>query len=231
MTLEERQEIYQEIYQLIRAAENKIKEAERLDTELHIPSINQLRYVAFHLSEALCSSDDILFKSEAEKAKNHCYRAIYDAHEIIIVYYLETVKVFRERYANNLSTVYEVLPSLVEDLNCSNNAREYIATIDRGAIISRDNYYQEAEPYCITLADISKKFAAAEPLLQNKIDKELRETRKLAAQELKETRKFIIQTFLTILAILVTGLGAYYTIASSHKPSTPIPPHTKPRHP
>ncbi len=47
-------ESLQEVIDLFDQAESKVKELERLCGELSIPSINQLRYVGYHLTKALC---------------------------------------------------------------------------------------------------------------------------------------------------------------------------------
>jgi uncharacterized protein (UPF0332 family) len=227
----ERQDLYQEIHQLIRTAENKLKEAERLDTKLTIPSVNQLRYVAFHLAEALCSRDDASFASEMGKAKNHCYRAIYDSHEMIIIYYLESIKVFREKYAENLSIVHKVLPSLIDYLNSADDAREYISGIDRGAIMSRDEYYRNADPHCKALASISRHFGAAEPVIQSKIREENTKILEKNINENKDARRFIIQVILSTLGVLVAAAAAYFTFLSIQKPSSIVSPATQPAHP
>jgi hypothetical protein len=76
MTPEEKQERFRNIQRLFEIAEQKIKECERLETSLLIPSVNQLRYVAHHLIKALCSCDERFIESEIDKSENHCYRAI-----------------------------------------------------------------------------------------------------------------------------------------------------------
>lgn len=48
MTPAEKNKKYQEIWDLLQRAEQKLKETERLDGKLSMPSNNQLRYVGYH---------------------------------------------------------------------------------------------------------------------------------------------------------------------------------------
>ncbi len=91
-------------------AENKIKSIERETSELSIPSVNQLRYVAYHLIEILKNSENI--DEELDKAINHAKRAKYDVLEISCLYYLEEIKEFQDNYSQYTETI-DILPEYI----------------------------------------------------------------------------------------------------------------------
>ena len=59
--------------------EIKIKEIERLEGKLSIPSINELRYFGYHVAKAvsldIAGDEDSEIDAELEKAFRHCQRA------------------------------------------------------------------------------------------------------------------------------------------------------------
>ncbi len=99
------QQVYQEeIEKLIKCFEEteiKVKHLEQDTFELAIPSINQLRYVGYHILKASrldnTSVDNV--KDEIKKALNHCQRAKFDAIEIWITYLLEEIRMFEGTYS------------------------------------------------------------------------------------------------------------------------------------
>jgi hypothetical protein len=102
----EQKNTIKEIVQLFDEAESRVKEVELLAHELSIPSVNQLRYVGYHLARSLNEEDNSTeFDLQIGKAKGHCQRAIYDAHEAGIIFMLERVKQFREVYSGSPGSV------------------------------------------------------------------------------------------------------------------------------
>jgi hypothetical protein len=61
-----------------------------------IPSINELRYVGYHIVRSLLSDDEKELQAERVKAINHVKRAIYDIDESLLIYYIETAANFKE---------------------------------------------------------------------------------------------------------------------------------------
>ncbi|MBE0508349.1 MAG: hypothetical protein IBX50_16800 [Marinospirillum sp.] len=61
---------------LFSEAEAKVKEAEEIDGAISVPSINELRYVGYHLTRALANKDPREVEQELTKAANHARRAI-----------------------------------------------------------------------------------------------------------------------------------------------------------
>ena len=82
-----------QIVGLFDQAENLLKEVEKVCGDLTVPSINQLRYVGYHIARAIVAQHDDSFFDELKKAENHCKRAIYDAYEVGILYFLDGIKI------------------------------------------------------------------------------------------------------------------------------------------
>ena len=56
-------------------AEKQLKNSEHDTNNLSIPSINQMRYVAYHLVESFELQDESKIEEEIKKATNHAQRA------------------------------------------------------------------------------------------------------------------------------------------------------------
>lgn len=185
----------QTIVNLFDQAEALIKEIERLNSDLAIPSINQLRYVGYHIARALCegAATDIIDK-EINKAKNHCQRAIYDAHEVGIIYLLQSIKTFKARNTEKSNAVLQALPTYVDDLVAADKAAKFIDQINKNHRDNRSAYYEQAKPHYSTLREIENKLTTAEPLIQTSHQTQV-------IQDKRITRRFILATGLTLLGI------------------------------
>lgn len=190
------------IVDLFDTAENKVKEVEQFAQELSIPSINELRYVGYHLARALCEENEQELNCQIEKAKGHCKRSIYDAHEIGIMFMLESVIDFKKNYTVHSSTVLEVIPTYTDELSRSNKASRFIAEIKESHHDNRDDYYEDCVPHYDSLRDIVDKLTVAEPLINKKIIEKIESDR-------KGTRRFIITVLLGLLGLSITGTLLY----------------------
>ncbi|MCG5549266.1 hypothetical protein [Halorhodospira halochloris] len=188
-----------EVVHLFDEAEHKTKEIEQFVQELSIPSINELRYSGYHLARAFTYVGEQRkeFDEQISKAKRHCERAIYDAHEVGIIYMLEKIKNFKERYSGSSHTVAEIIPDYVDDLVSVDEASKLIGKAHEGHIGDRATYYEECRPHYNRVWEISSKFEKASPLIDEKIHKNIR-------KEQKETRRFITTTLLTFLGIAIS---------------------------
>lgn len=195
------------IVALFDKAENKVKEVEQFAQELSIPSINELRYVGYHLARAMCENDERELSCQIEKAIGHCKRAIYDAHEIGIIYMLERVRIFKDAYSSHASAVLEVIPAYTGELSSSNKASKFIAEIKEQHRNNRDDYYELCVPHYETLRDIVERLSQAEPLINTKITEK-------ATQDRRDTRRFIMTISLTVLGITITATLLYLKIDS-----------------
>lgn len=83
-----------EICRLYNTAESDLKNIGRVEQELLITAVNQLRYAGQHLLRALDSDDVDRIRSELDAAKRHCQRAIYDVNDSGAQFYLEMIDRF-----------------------------------------------------------------------------------------------------------------------------------------
>ncbi len=176
-------------------AEKQLKHSEHDTNELSIPSINQLRYVAFHLIESLSSQDNIKIEEELNKAINHAQRAKYDAVEIGIIYYLEQIKIFQESYSSFTETL-EILPNYIDYLTKAQNASDKLQAI-KDDEKDRETYYKEIVPFYQILKDVYISFQTAIPLINKKVEESNDKAR-------KENKRFLTGAGLTLFGIVVS---------------------------
>lgn len=167
-----------EIVSLFDEAELKVKEIEQLAQELSVPSINELRYVGYHLARALCTEDESKLTLEIQKAKGHCQRALYDAYEIGIIHMLEQIKLFKERYVKHSHFINDVVSGYVECLIEVDNASSFIVDVRKEASDDRGEYYKRCGPYFEQLRVICSKFDQATPLIDAKIHQDKIQSRR-----------------------------------------------------
>lgn len=93
-------EIFNEMASSFINAEKYLKLVE-IDGLLDIPSVNELRYVGFHLLKSMESGiiEDVQAE-ELRRAKRHCERACYDAVELGVLQLLREVSNFQVKYQN-----------------------------------------------------------------------------------------------------------------------------------
>jgi len=139
--LEEQKATIKEVVKLFDQAEDKVKEVEQLDGNISIPSINELRYAGYHLARLFCEEEIEAMDKQINKAKSHCQRAIYDAHEIGIIYMLEQIKAFKEQYHHFPSFIIDVIPNYTENLYAAQEAADFIAKIKESHRENRSEYY------------------------------------------------------------------------------------------
>ena len=162
-----------EISELFALAEEKIKLIEHLGEGLTFPSVNQLRYVAFHLLRADKTTDENLKKEELRKARNHCERAIYDAVEPGIVHYLEEIRTFQNDY--RMVEITNIIPKYLDILRKADESSGFISERIKDSISDRSNnqgdQYQEATSLFEGLKEAVKLLSYARPELNKKLRK------------------------------------------------------------
>lgn len=181
-----------ELAKLFEQAEMQVKKTEDINGGIVIPSINELRYFGYHILKAIMAEDDHapeLVSGEIEKAKGHAKRAIYDASEALIVYYLEKAANFHTRHENS-ACITDILPNYVEDLQQLERIKSEIEKVrsDEQAYKNRDTHYEKCLPFIENLGSIISRFDQANPLIIKK--------------EHKSTQNFIIQALGLIFAII-----------------------------
>jgi len=184
-------------------AEKQLKHSEYDTNNLSIPSINQLRYVAFHLIESFQSKDEIKINEELSKAINHAQRARYDAVELGMIYFLEQIKIFQDSYSSYTETL-EILGNYIDYLTKAQNASDKLQVIKENEK-DRDKYYQNIVPHYQILKDVYLSLQTAIPLINKKIEENNNKTR-------EENKRFIIGAGLTVIGIIVSIVVAYLTI-------------------
>jgi len=199
MTNDKHKEKISKLITVFNEAEKQLKHSEHDTNELSIPSINQLRYVAFHLIESFSSQETTKIDEEITKAINHAQRAKYDAVEIGIVYFLEQIKIFQQTYSTYTETL-EILPSYITYLTKAQNASDQLQRL-KDEEKEREEYYRDIEPFYQALKDINTSLQTAIPLITKKIEENNEKTR-------KENKNFIIGVGLTLLGIAVTVIIA-----------------------
>lgn len=156
-----------DIADLFTEAENAIKGVELECNELIIPAINELRYAGFHLKEYIKNPELV---DEIRKAEGNCKRAIYDAHEASILYYLKEFHKFKDDYRKVI--ISQVVPDYNKYRQRIAEIIESIKSVDKE---QRDTYYRACKSYNDELRDIVANFDASRDELDKLIRKERRE--------------------------------------------------------
>lgn len=203
--LQDKEGDIKEIIQLFDEAEEKLKDIELLDSELPIPAINQLRYAGYHLARVYFEKDQKEANIQINKAKGHCKRAIYDAHEVGIIHLLEKIENFNKKNPAFSHFIIDIIPTYPQLLVSAQEASSFIAKIQEDHRNNRDSYYQECGPHYQKLREIVNTLKVSEPLIDQKIISYIEKDK-------KESRRFFITSLLAVLGIVVT---ICITIASS----------------
>lgn len=184
-----------DIETLFKQAENKIKNLEEISSQgVLIPSINQLRYAGYHIVRAVNNKETST--EELSSVIRHIKRAIYDADEAIVIFYLESIKEFKENYLTNSFTT-SVLPNYIEILANTEQANQEIQLNKENNYNSREEYYKGCEPHIQKLAKYVLQLNQAIPVIAVK-------TQEREEQKKQEDRKFITNIGFSVLAILIT---------------------------
>ena len=94
---EENRPIFQDVAKAFCEAERRMKKIEWMDGT-DVPSINELRYVGYHLFKACQQDDTVLQREELRRAERHCKRASFDALELGMITQLERINDFVTDY-------------------------------------------------------------------------------------------------------------------------------------
>lgn len=177
-----------ELIALFAEAEAKVKEAEEIDGDIIIPSINELRYIGYHVLRSIAHIDEKSFESELAKAANHARRAIYDAAEAQVIFYLEKVQSFQIRHKHSASLT-DVMGNYIELMHEVKSAQEEISLIRQKKLpVERAEYYQKCHPHIQKLKNIVSQLDVAEL--------------EIAKKEKHSARVFVITLAATFAGIL-----------------------------
>lgn len=180
-----------ELQLLFAQAEAIVKELERHDGDgLDIPSINELRYVGYHVLNALVADHAYGRDLELDKAKRHVQRAIYDAYEARTMNVIDQIDLFMDDYRLiQVSLVIKDYASLKVEVD---QVRRFIGDVQKQAD-SRDEKYQGCEQHLKRLEEINTQFQAARDDLNV-----------IIAQKRRETLRWLVGV---VIAVLVAVVG------------------------
>ncbi len=199
------QEKINELRICFKDTEKRIKDIELETSELSIPSINQLRYVAYHLIEGFnpdIENHDKVFE-EIKKALHHCQRARFDAIEIGLTYSLNNVRIFQEKY-NAITETLSILPNYIALMRKAQEASNALQSI-RDEEKDREEYYNDIFPHYEEVKAISVELLNAEPMINKKIEEN-------NEKKIIEARRFTIQISMIVLGIIISATIAYFKL-------------------
>jgi len=159
----------EEVERLFSKAEDRIKIVERINKNIVIPAVNELRYAGRHILWSLNAEAGYDKISHIEKAKSHCKRAIFDASEGGTLFCLANIDKFLDDYRNT-TVLSDVMPSYAEDLAFVKKARMNSHSHKRDEEKEQiyDEYYEDMEK----LEDILLKFSESRPQINKKMQAE-----------------------------------------------------------
>ena len=152
------------LVELFDKTEKILKEIETLDGVISFPPINELRYAGYHLCRSISIQDEAEKNKQLQKAQNHSQRAFYDAHEIGVIFFLDSIEYFRETFQSHFSSETD----FIQDLLKAEQARKLIDNVRKQGHKERAKYFEECEPHYHKLKSIHDKFREIEPILAAK---------------------------------------------------------------
>lgn len=192
--------------------EKKVKHLEQDTFELAIPSINQLRYVAYHILKASdpTKNEDIdAVKDEIKKALNHCQRAKFDAVEIWITYLLEEIRSFEETYSH-IKETQDAIKDYAECLSKAQQAADELKSISDDEK-NREEYYKKIDPHYKSLKEVVNKLKKAKPLIATLVEANNKKKK-------KDTRRFVITTILGLIGLILLASRLGFVDTETEKP-------------
>ena len=201
---------YQEIYELYKAAELRIKEVELNIHALSIPAIDQLRYAGRHLTEAVVGIEE---ERNLDQVKHHCQRAIYEATEAAIAYLLRQITDFKIAFGR--VEITGILPNYIEHIKQAEESRIFI--IENGGHEKRAEKATEILEHFQKLKDIVATLDAA----REEINK------KLAHKRTVEKRWVIGIIVAIIVPVTIFLLSIFLPTRSTGDPVPTTPPSTE----
>ena len=144
------------------------------------------------------SEDDEAFEKGLNDATDHCHRAMYEASEAGIIYYLDLLKAFSEDYSEiplgNAAPLH---------MRAKKLAGEVIRTLSQGRL-NRNSAEQQASEYMRMFRDLSEVVEELE-LYRDELNKSLR-------SHAQEARRFLLQTVFWIIMPIIAVAGVLVAI-------------------
>ncbi len=165
-------DLFKRVSKSFAEAERRIKFVDWLEGT-DVPSINELRYVSYHLFNAFCAEEDDAQREELLRAERHCKRASYDALELGVINQFEKINEFINDYKN--FSVIDVIPDYLDKCFKVEDARLFLEKTTGGEY--RDDYYLVCEEKLGVLTEISKGFSVARVELNKKRSQQISNSR------------------------------------------------------
>lgn len=171
-------------------AEEFCSEVQNFVDKAGIPAINELRNVGHHLLRAMDDRGNITCQQELNSAVSHARRACYEASEAGILTALQVIKKFKDDYSR--IEIGDVVPNYSTSLASATKA---LRLVEKGRQ-TRDNHVEDFDirmgvfrglrDFC-DLLDVSRD-----------------EMNKRVTAQRTDARRFMLNTLLVILGILVS---------------------------
>ncbi|NTW33717.1 MAG: hypothetical protein HGB12_14035 [Bacteroidetes bacterium] len=154
----ENPQYFYDLYEAFKKAKDRIECVNKIcksDGVLETPSLNELRYVGFHLIKAFSDINSENGQEEILRAKRHCERASYDILEIGVIYQLALFKKFKDEFKKTrISSVVKDWLDICEKIEKINAELVEHNRYDEGG----EEYHKLAERKLLELNGIIKKF-------------------------------------------------------------------------
>lgn len=209
-------------------AETKMKLVEVTDGDLYIPSVNELRYAGCHLSKATVANDGKIALGELDKATKHCKRAVYDALEIGITFYLEKLSTFLDDYKH--VAIVNVIPDVIKFKFRMSEIRDFITKPREG---ERSEFWEKCTDLFQEIAEIYKILDHARGELnlvaqQQKIEHEkFEQQQKIELEHSKQQQRIarnrhVHHTILKYATLIVAIIALSYHVYTTNHPNQTI---------
>jgi hypothetical protein len=184
---------YTRIQKLYNEAESFIKRVENHRLELVFPAVNELRYAGHHLLNALAATDNpAKHDSELRKAEGHCQRAMYEASESGLTYFLGLLHAFADDFRKVVIT--QVVPDYLEILALARETRSMLVEgrLERSSAETHASQYMEMFTKLESKIDILEVGRS--------------ELNKIREDQQKGTRRFLLTTGLVAIGVIFSGI-------------------------
>ena len=180
------------IRSLYNEAERFIKHVETHQSQISIPAINELRYAGHHLLNSLATGDTNKFCDELGKAERHCQRAMYEASESGIIYFLDIVNEFAGDYKD--VPIPEVIQDYSNTLILARKARKQL----QEGRLNRASAEEQAGEYMDTFCELEGKIETLQASRS--------ELNKVKVVQVKNYRRFMITMMLALIGVIISAI-------------------------
>lgn len=219
-----------QVYTQFCRTEIKLKSLEYHLAELAMPSVNELRYAAFHilramqaeglfelvnapdgtdprelLADGICPSGEAVdeppdAENELRRAKSHCGRAYYDIVQIEVIDKAELVREYEKKYSIGL--IQRVIEGYSSLSDAIRNAHDRMAEVNEKYYLSREKYCQELQDAAKPILDAYKALRDNEGGLDEALEEKMERALAVFEEKKKGNRNFVIK----VMTLFFVGL-------------------------